>query len=58
MKKLIAIFISISFVVGCGNDNATVSSGQKKDSSMVEDTNKAKNSKYNPADPPVYNSQY
>lgn len=56
MKNVIAVFISISFIVGCGNNNLKTSSGERKDTSAVKDTNT--NTEYNPAAPPVTNSQY
>ena len=58
MKKVIAVFISISFIVGCGNTNSKTSSGEKKDTSAVRDTNINTNTEYNPAAPPISNSQY
>lgn len=56
MKKVIAVFISFSFIVGCGNNNSNTTSGERKDTSTVKDTNTS--TEYNPAAPPVSNSQY
>lgn len=56
MKKVIAVLISISFLVACSNNNSKTPSGERRDTSTVKDTNT--NSEYNPAAPPVSNSQY